>query len=104
MLTEPLTRDAAVQLALAISPSIQALIARRWEAGATAAQSGRIPNPVFSFERLVSGDNATTDVERFIDCFSESSLPRQALYCWQDLRDFRRKCRNTWVADSVRPS
>ena len=66
LLSEPLTRDSAVQLALANSPSIQALIARGWETGASAAQSGRIPNPVFSFERLVSDDNATKDVERFI--------------------------------------
>lgn len=66
LLAEPLTRDNAVQLALANSPSIQALIARGWESGANAAQSGRIPNPIFSFERLVSDDNATKDVERFI--------------------------------------
>ncbi len=66
LLAEPLSRDAAVQLALANSPSIQALIARRWETGANAAQSGRIPNPIFSFERLVTDDNATTDVERFV--------------------------------------
>lgn len=66
LLAEPLSRDDAVQLALANSPSIQALIARRWETGASAAQSGRIPNPVFSFERLVSDDSATEDVERFV--------------------------------------
>ncbi len=66
LLAEPLTRDSAVQLALANSPSIQALIARGWETGAGAAQSGRIPNPIFSFERLISDDNATKDVERFI--------------------------------------
>ena len=66
LLEEPLTRDSAVQLALANSPSIQALIARGWETGASAAQTGRIPNPVFSFERLISDDSATKDVERFI--------------------------------------
>ena len=66
LLAEPINRDSAVQLALTNSPSIQALIARRWETGANAAQSGRIPNPIFSFERLVTDDDATTDVERFV--------------------------------------
>ncbi|ASJ73710.1 TolC family protein [Granulosicoccus antarcticus] len=66
LLAEPLTRDSAVQLALVNSPTIQALIARSWETGASAAQTGRIPNPVFSFERLVSDDSQTKDLERFI--------------------------------------
>ncbi len=66
LLDEPLTRDAAVQLALVNSPSVQAIIARNWANGANAAQTGRIPNPVFSFERLVSPDGDATDVERFL--------------------------------------
>ena len=66
LLSEPLTRDAAVQLALVNSPSIQSIIARSWATGANAAQSGRIPNPVFSFERLVSADGDATDVEQFL--------------------------------------
>lgn len=66
LLSEPLTRDAAVQLALVNSPSIQSIIARSWASGANAAQSGRIPNPVFSFERLVSADGDATDVEQFL--------------------------------------
>lgn len=66
LLTEPLTRDAAVQLALLNSPSLQAIIARSWASGANAAQSGRIPNPVLSLERLVSADGDTTDVEKFV--------------------------------------
>lgn len=66
LLAEPLTRDAAVQLALVNSPSLQAIIARSWATGANAAQTGRIPNPVFSFERLVSADGDTTDVEKFV--------------------------------------
>lgn len=66
LLSEPLTRDAAVQLALVNSPSLQAIIARSWATGASAAQTGRIPNPVFSFERLVSADGDATDVEKFL--------------------------------------
>ena len=66
LLAEPLTRDAAVQLALVNSPSVQAIIARSWATGANAAQTGRIPNPVFSFERLVSADGDAKDVEQFV--------------------------------------
>lgn len=66
LLAEPLTRDAAVQLALANSPSLQSIIARSWATGANAAQTGRIPNPVFSFERMVSADGDITDVEQFL--------------------------------------
>lgn len=66
LLAEPLTRDAAVQLALVNSPSLQSIIARSWATGANAAQSGRIPNPRFSFERLVSADGDATDIEHFL--------------------------------------
>lgn len=66
LLGSPLTRDAAVQLALVNSPALQSIIARSWATGANAAQTGRIPNPVFSFERLVSADGDATDVEQFL--------------------------------------
>jgi len=65
LLAKPLTRDAAVQLALVNSPTVQSIIARGWATGAKAAQTGRIPNPVLSFERLVSSDGDVTDVEAF---------------------------------------
>ena len=52
ILKQPLTQTAAVQLALLNSPALQALLAERWGDLAAAAQSGRIANPVFSFERL----------------------------------------------------
>ena len=47
----------AVQLALVNSPALQALLALGWADSADAAQSGRITNPLFSFERLVVGDS-----------------------------------------------
>lgn len=56
LLAQPLSMDGAVQLALANSPSLQALIARSWSDMATANQAGRISNPIFSFERVRSGD------------------------------------------------
>lgn len=56
LLAGDLAMDGAVQIALANSPSVQALIAESWGQMATADQSGRIPNPVFAFERIRSGD------------------------------------------------
>jgi outer membrane protein TolC len=56
LLAKPLAMDAAVQLALANSPSVQALIAQSWSEMATADQAGRIGNPIFSFERVRIGE------------------------------------------------
>ena len=56
LLSEPLSMDAAVRLALANSPAVQALLARSWADMASAAQAGRLANPVFSFERMRLGD------------------------------------------------
>ncbi|MBW0171037.1 MAG: TolC family protein [Hydrogenophaga sp.] len=56
LLGKPLTQEGAVQLALANSPALQALIAQNWADIAAANQAGRIPNPVFSFERVRLGD------------------------------------------------
>ena len=57
-------REAAVRLALANSPAMQAMIADSWAEGADAAQSGRIPNPVFAFERIATDDEAEVEIER----------------------------------------
>lgn len=56
LLSKPLSMDDSVQLALANSPALQALIAQSWGDIATAAQFGRITNPVFTFERMRLGD------------------------------------------------
>lgn len=55
LLAQPLSQDAAVQLALANSPAVQALLAQAGADIAAAAQAGRLPNPVFAFERLRLG-------------------------------------------------
>lgn len=52
LLQQPLTQTAAVRLALLNSPALQTLLAERWGDMAAAAQTGRIANPIFSFERL----------------------------------------------------
>lgn len=56
LLAKPLSMDDAVQLALANSPSVQALLAQGWADMAAANQAGRLGNPVFTFERIRAGD------------------------------------------------
>ncbi|MDP1979545.1 TolC family protein [Undibacterium sp.] len=51
LLKAPLTQDVAVQIALLNSSALQAMLAQHQAAGAMAAQSGGIANPLFSFER-----------------------------------------------------
>lgn len=55
LLGTPLSQNDAVQLTLLNSPALQALLAQRWADATAAAQSGRIANPIFSFERMVVG-------------------------------------------------
>ena len=56
LLGKPLTQDAAVRLALANSPALQAMVAQRWVEIANANQVGNMPGPVFNFERLRIGN------------------------------------------------
>ena len=51
LLGKPLSEDDAVQVSLANSPALQALIAQSWADISAANQTGRLPNPVFFFER-----------------------------------------------------
>lgn len=54
ILEKPVSQNDAVLLALVNSPGLQALLAQNWSDAATAAQTGRISNPIFTFERLTS--------------------------------------------------
>ena len=56
LLAAPLGQKEAVQLALANSPALQALLAQSMAQAHSAAQGGRIANPIFTFERLRTGD------------------------------------------------
>jgi len=56
LLAKPLSREDAVQLALANSPAVQTLLAQSWADMARANQTGRIANPVFTFERIRFAD------------------------------------------------
>jgi outer membrane protein TolC len=62
-LTKPLTADDAVRVALAHSPSLQAALFESAAASATATQGARLPNPVFTFERLVRGEGDERDLD-----------------------------------------
>ena len=55
-LEQPLDQTAAVRIALLHSPAFQVLLNEHWQRAAEAAQEGRIPNPVFAFERMREGD------------------------------------------------
>lgn len=57
LLSQPLGQQQAVQLTLVNSHDLQALLAQGWAQASEAAQSGRIANPIFSFERAVVGDD-----------------------------------------------
>ena len=78
LLAQPLGPTEAVQLMLANSPSFQALIAQSWFASASAAQSGRISNPVFSYESVVTGTQ--TEINRFLSfgLLDLLTLPRRS--------------------------
>lgn len=54
LLLKPLSQNEAVQLALINSPAVQMLIAQNWSQAAFAAQAGRMSNPYFAFERMVT--------------------------------------------------
>lgn len=63
LLVKPVGQKEAVQLLLANSPAFQALLAQNWAEAASAAQSGRISNPTFAFESVVTGSE--TELNRF---------------------------------------
>jgi outer membrane protein TolC len=63
LLAQPVGQKEAVQLLLANSPAFQALLAQNWSDSASAAQSGRISNPTFAFESVVTGSE--TELNRF---------------------------------------
>jgi outer membrane protein TolC len=77
LLARPLAMDEAVQLALANSPALQALLAQGWSDMAGAAQTGRIGNPVFNFERVRSGDELEVGRLLSVGLLDLITLPRR---------------------------
>lgn len=56
LLAQPVDMDGAVRIALANSPAMQAMLAQSWADLSAANQAGRVPNPLFTFERMRIGD------------------------------------------------
>jgi outer membrane protein TolC len=63
LLQQPLSSDDAVRIALAHSPALQAVLFNGAAASASAAQAARMPNPVFTFERLVRNEGGERDLD-----------------------------------------
>ncbi len=78
LLAKPVGQKEAVQLLLANSPAFQALLAQNWAESASAAQLGRISNPTFAFESVVTGSE--TELNRFLSfgLLDVITLPQRA--------------------------
>lgn len=85
LLTASLGQAEAVELALVHSPALQALLAERWADAAATAQSARIANPVFSFERVRTG--CELDISRVLSfgLFDLLTLPARRTLAEQRL-------------------
>lgn len=64
LLSQTITQSGAVQLALANSPALQAMLAQSWANTAIAAQTGEIANPSLSLERMRIADEL--EIGRFL--------------------------------------
>lgn len=74
-LREPLSADAAVQLALKNSRGLQARLARLQVTAAEVAEAGRLPNPGFRFSRLTRGSEVELERGWHIDLARLLTLP-----------------------------
>ncbi len=63
LLEHPLSVDDAILLSLDNSPAFHAMLAEGMRASASATQSARLANPVFTFERLARREHGTVDLD-----------------------------------------
>jgi len=63
LLQKPVSMEDAVRISLAYSPALQVMLFEGAAASAAATQSARLPNPVFTFERLVRNDGGSRELE-----------------------------------------
>jgi outer membrane protein TolC len=63
LLQQPLSADDAVRIALAYSPSLQTMLFDSAAVSSDVTQSARLPNPVFTFERLVRNEGGMRELE-----------------------------------------
>lgn len=100
LLAKPLSADDAVRIALAYSPSLQAMLYESAAEAADASQSARLPNPVFSFERLVRDEAGMREVE-IGRVLSFSVLDLLLLPSRQRLADYRQQTTRLTLAGNV---
>ncbi|MBP0625094.1 TolC family protein [Cupriavidus consociatus] len=89
LLARPLGQEAAVQLALANSPALQALLAQHAADTARAAKAGRLPNPIFSLQRLRVGDVLELDRMISIGLLDLLTLPLRQQVAGQQIEQER---------------
>ncbi|MBI3898931.1 MAG: TolC family protein [Gammaproteobacteria bacterium] len=75
LLTQPLTPEAAVQIALLNNPRLQASYAELGIAEADLVQAGRLHNPSFSYARLAQGDEIEIERTLTFDVLGLFTLP-----------------------------
>ena len=63
LLRQPLSVDDAVRISLAYSPALQAMLFEGAASSAAATQLARLPNPIFTFERLVRNEGGERELE-----------------------------------------
>ena len=109
LLNKPLSQDDAVQLALANSPELQALIAQSWNDMALASQRGRLPNPLFTFDRMRLGNSLELDRLLSVGLLDLLFLPQRVAIAHNEIAQARlqltgalidqvTRVRQTWVS------
>ena len=77
LLRAPLDADRAVRIALINSPALQAMLASNWEEASSAAQSGRIANPLLSLSRMRFPDEIEIERTLAFGLLDLLTLPRR---------------------------
>lgn len=100
ILAKPLSQSDAVRLALVNSPALQALLAQTWADGARAAQTGRISNPIFSFESVRSVDELELGRQLSFGLLDVLTLPLRTRVAERQIAQQQRRL-TTAVVDQV---
>ena len=100
MLAKPLSGDDAVRIALAYSPALQAMLYEGAVSSASATQSARLPNPVFSFERLMRNEGGVRELE-LTRTLSFSVLDLLLLPARLRLADYQQQASRLTLASNV---
>ena len=99
-LAKPLSGDDAVRIALAYSPALQAMLYESAANSASATQSARLPNPLFSFERLVRNEGGVRELE-LTRTLSFSVLDLLLLPARLRLADYQQQAARLTMASNV---